>query len=148
MKTIASDSTLFFFNNLIILSKSFKFKFLIILPLVSILSSISNLRYLGTKGVGDFVCKLYKSGLLPLPISKTSLKPKVVIKAVFTPFLSVMALITVVPPCTKKSISEVSMPDKLMVFKTPIEGSEGVLKDLKDSNFPFFSSLIILVLFH
>ena len=106
MKTIANDLTLFFFNNLIILSKSFKFNFLITLPLASILSSISNLIYLGTKGVGVVVCKLYKSGLLPLPISKTSLKPFVVNNAVIEPFLSVIEFITVVPPWQKYLINE------------------------------------------
>ena len=72
----------------------------------SILSLISNLKYLGINGEGDFVCKLYKSGLLPLPISRTSLNPFVVNKAVIDPFLSVIELITVVPPWQKYFIDE------------------------------------------
>lgn len=44
------------------------------------------------------------SALLPLAISKTSLNPFVVIRAVLTPFLSSKELIVTVLPCTKKSI--------------------------------------------
>ena len=61
-------------------------------------SLISNLSFLGTNGEGFLTFKLYISGRFARMISKTSLKPRVVINAVTEPFLSVMALITVVPP--------------------------------------------------
>ena len=40
---------------------------------------------------------------------------------------------------TKKLIFAVSIFDKFIVFTTPFEGSEGVLKDLYAVNLPFFS---------
>ena len=73
-------------------------KLLITSPLKLILSSISNLNCLGTIGGGISKSNENKSYRHSLPISKTSLKPCVVSKAVFTPFLSINALATRVVP--------------------------------------------------
>ena len=59
------------------------------------------------------------SGRLPRAISNTSRKPAVVTSAVLTPLRSVMALITVVPPCTKNVTSPGTIPDRRMVSITP-----------------------------
>ena len=80
------------------------------------------------------------SGRFPRAISRTSRKPFVVTSAVRTPLRSVMALMTVVPPCTKKDTARGSIPERSMVSSTPWVRSRGVLSDFAASRLPLSSS--------
>ena len=98
INTIAKVSTPDFAIFFATFINPFSSKLLMISPLKLILSSISNLKCLGTIGEGISKSNENKSYRHSLPISNTSLKPCVVNKAVLTPFLSISAFATSVVP--------------------------------------------------